>query len=64
MSGLDRFLKAQDDDYQKALKEIKNGKKVLLDVVHFSQINRLGTGSNVKLLWYKKYQRSYRLFKK
>ena len=28
MSDLDRFLKAQEDDYQKALKEIKNGKKV------------------------------------
>ena len=28
MSDLDRFLKAQENDYQKALKEIKNAKKV------------------------------------
>ena len=43
MSDLDRFLKAQESDYQTALKEIKNGKKVSCWMWYiFPQIRGLG----------------------
>ena len=36
-SGLNRFIKAQENQYEIALTEIKNGKKnITLDVVHIS----------------------------
>jgi uncharacterized protein (DUF1810 family) len=43
MSGLDRFIKAQEDDYETALKEIKNGKKSSCWMWYiFPQIKGLG----------------------
>lgn len=46
MADLKRFLKAQEYSYDTALKEIKNGKKVLYWMWYiFPQIEGLGTSS-------------------
>ena len=44
MSEMDRFIQAQEEDYDRALKEIKNGKKVTCWMWYiFPQIQGLGT---------------------
>lgn len=43
MLDLERFIKAQDTDYETALNEIKAGrKKKSLDLVHISPASRVG----------------------
>ena len=49
MSGLDRFIKAQEGDYDRALKEIKNGRKQSCWMWYiFPQIIGLGSTSMAK----------------
>ena len=49
MSGLDRFLKAQENEYQRFLTEIKNGNKISGEIYYiFPQIKGLGFTDKTK----------------
>jgi uncharacterized protein (DUF1810 family) len=55
-NDLDRFMSAQQDDYEIALSEIKKGKKYShLDMVYFSANSRFGIQFYCSILRNKRY---------